>query len=123
MECPKCGSDEVTGSHRRGGEKILRYFYPRAPYRCKECWNRFWVFKNPFDTTVSKLIVLAIILIIAVPLYLANYQKKNTSSMGRNKNIAGNEKKTEIIPDAGKIKNKETDNVKAGSKILAEDAL
>jgi hypothetical protein len=47
MQCPKCGSDKVTHSHRRGIEKVLRYFWPRVPYRCKECWTRFWKLESP----------------------------------------------------------------------------
>lgn len=54
MECPNCGSDHITHSYRRGMEKMYRYIYPRTPYRCKECWSRFWVFEIPFQTLTSK---------------------------------------------------------------------
>lgn len=54
MICRICGSDKITRSHRRGMEKIFKYVYPRTPYRCKECWSRFWIFENPFKTTLSK---------------------------------------------------------------------
>lgn len=65
MICRICGSDKITNSHRRGMEKLFKYFYPRAPYRCKECWSRFWVFENPFKTTLSKLIAgLAVCMLI-----------------------------------------------------------
>ncbi len=54
MKCPTCGSDHITHSYRRGVEKMYRYIYPRTPYRCKECWSRFWVFENPFQTLTAK---------------------------------------------------------------------
>ena len=65
MECPVCGSANVTASHRRGIEKLFRYLLPRAPYRCKDCWSRFWRTENPFKTTVSKLGALAVLLLLA----------------------------------------------------------
>ena len=54
MECPVCGSANVTPSHRRGAEKLFRYLIPRAPYRCKDCWSRFRRFENPWKTPASK---------------------------------------------------------------------
>lgn len=65
MECPVCGSANVTASHRRGMEKMLRYVVPRAPYRCKDCWSRFWRLENPWKTTKAKLgALLAVLLIV-----------------------------------------------------------
>ncbi|MDM8551336.1 AMIN domain-containing protein [Desulfobacterales bacterium HSG2] len=65
MKCPKCASENVTHSHRRGMEKIIRYVYPRVPYRCKECWTRFWKFENPLRTLASKIMLILVILLIA----------------------------------------------------------
>lgn len=53
MECPRCGSKNVTYSHRRGIEKVLRFFYPSEPFRCKECWTRFWKAKNNIRTVLA----------------------------------------------------------------------
>ncbi len=53
MECPRCGSKNVTYSHRRGIEKVLRFFYPSEPFRCKECWTRFWKAKNNIRTVLG----------------------------------------------------------------------
>jgi len=64
MECPRCGSENITHSHRRGLEKIVRFFYPRTPYRCKECWTRFWKFENPLQTLGGKIAALLMILLI-----------------------------------------------------------
>ncbi|MCP4111021.1 MAG: AMIN domain-containing protein [Desulfobacteraceae bacterium] len=64
MKCPRCGSDNVTYSHRRGMEKILRYFWPRVPYRCKECWTRYWKFENIFQAAAVSGGILAVIIII-----------------------------------------------------------
>ncbi len=66
MKCPQCGSADITPSHRRGFEEVLRYVYPRAPYRCKECWGRFWVFENPYKTWTSKLLALATVVILVL---------------------------------------------------------
>lgn len=64
MECPKCGSPNITHSHKRGIEKILQYVYPRTPYRCKECWTRFWKFQNPLSGLFSKLAIALVILLL-----------------------------------------------------------
>lgn len=68
MKCPRCGSDNVTYSHRRGMEKILRYFWPRVPYRCKECWTRFWKLENILQAVAvtGGIIGIAIIILLAV---------------------------------------------------------
>lgn len=65
MQCPKCGSDKVTHSHRRGIEKVLRYFWPRVPYRCKECWTRFWKLESPL-AGLGKLAA-AILILLLIP--------------------------------------------------------
>jgi hypothetical protein len=40
--CPHCGSDIVRRSHRRGlVDRILQIVRIR-PYRCQECYNRFF---------------------------------------------------------------------------------
>ncbi len=64
MNCPNCGSENITSSHRRGLEKVFRYLVPWVPYRCKECWSRFWKFQNPFRGTVAKVVGGLVILII-----------------------------------------------------------
>lgn len=64
MKCPRCGSENITHSHRRGLEKVLRFVYPRIPYRCKECWTRFWRFENPLQSIGGKITALLIILLI-----------------------------------------------------------
>lgn len=71
MECPRCGSENVTHSHRRGTEKLLRYFVPRVPYRCKECWSRFWKFHNPFQTLSSKIAAcIALLCVVGIVIFL-----------------------------------------------------
>ncbi len=70
MECPRCGSENVTYSHRRGPEKVLRYVYPWMPYRCKECWSRFWRFNTPFRTRSARIAAGVIIVLLLVLLFL-----------------------------------------------------
>ena len=55
VNCPKCGSHKVAPSGRRGLSKISRYLPFLAYYRCKDCWVRFWTFKNPFQSLFSKI--------------------------------------------------------------------
>lgn len=64
MECPVCGSANVAPSHRRGAEKLVRYAIPRAPYRCKDCWSRFWRFENPWKTPAAMVGALAAVLLL-----------------------------------------------------------
>jgi hypothetical protein len=64
MECPVCGSANVAPSHRRGAEKWVRYAIPRAPYRCKDCWSRFWRFENPWKTPAAMVGALAAVLLL-----------------------------------------------------------
>lgn len=70
MKCPKCGNEETVHSRRRGIEKPLRFFYPFSPFRCKECWRRFWRFKNPFHSSTSKIIAVLIVLFFVLPFFL-----------------------------------------------------
>lgn len=48
--CPECGSKSVRRSYRRRIEKVLLSLPICLPYRCKECWRRYYVFKKLFDT-------------------------------------------------------------------------
>jgi len=66
MKCPICGSENVTPSHRRGFEKIMQFLFPRTPYRCKECWSRFW-------TGQFKGVALKVVLVVAVLLFAVFY--------------------------------------------------
>jgi len=66
MDCPRCGSSDVTPSHRRGGEKITQYIIPRNPYRCKECWSRFWKFENPLKSLKAKVAAVMILVGLAI---------------------------------------------------------
>jgi len=66
MKCPICGSENVTPSHRRGLEKIMQFLFPRTPYRCKECWSRFW-------TGQFKGVALKVALVVAVLLFAIFY--------------------------------------------------
>jgi hypothetical protein len=46
---------------------MVRYVVPRAPYRCKDCWSRFWRLENPWKTTKAKLgALLAVLLIVGL---------------------------------------------------------
>ncbi len=65
--CPKCGSDNITLSHRLGTERYYRYLYPKTPYRCKDCWERFWLFTNPLNSMRTRLTALLIFLLILLP--------------------------------------------------------
>lgn len=76
MKCPECKSNKIKKSHRRGLERLLRYFLPRAPYRCWDCGNRFWAFKYPLDSLSSKIIVGVIVLLFILPIVLFQGKKE-----------------------------------------------
>ncbi len=67
-ECPRCGSKDITVSHRRGIEKLFKYVVPRVPYRCKECWTRFWKFENPVGGPWLKILapVLGVLIVVVI---------------------------------------------------------
>ncbi len=75
MKCPNCGSEQITRSHRRGTEKITKYFNPWTPYRCKDCWSRFRKAENPFKTAGAKIgagvaaLILLILLLFSFGLF------------------------------------------------------
>lgn len=79
MECPVCGGANVAASHRRGAERLVRYIVPRAPYRCKDCWSRFWRFESPWKTAGAKIgalaVVLALVGLIGLPFWSRNATK------------------------------------------------
>lgn len=87
IECPNCGSDNITHSHRRGIERIARYVYPRVPYRCKECWTRFWKFRNPLGGGIAKIAAIAVLVICAgvAGWYFFLRQDQETSSSAQQK--------------------------------------
>ena len=58
VKCSVCGSDRIVPSHRRGVERLARYVFPLAPYRCTECWGRLWCFERPIRIAAAKAVVL-----------------------------------------------------------------
>jgi len=41
--CPECGSDSIYKSHRRGLlERVVLGLTKMRPYRCRECYERFY---------------------------------------------------------------------------------
>jgi hypothetical protein len=84
MKCPKCGSSDVTSSHKRGIERVLQYVYPKAPFRCKECWSRFWKFQSPFAHRKSFLgtIVIVLLAVFFLVLPFFPHQENGVSSTG-----------------------------------------
>jgi hypothetical protein len=65
MKCPKCESDDVRYSNRHGIDHILRYVFPWIPFRCKECFARFWRFQNPLKSMASRVVTSTLILALA----------------------------------------------------------
>ncbi len=69
MYCPRCDSEDIVRSHRRGVEKFIKHFIPRSPFRCRDCWYRFWEFdvsesKMPLFTCVILLLIVFMIPIL-----------------------------------------------------------
>ncbi len=95
MKCPKCESENVTHSHRRGTEKILKYMVPWVPYRCKECWTRFWKFRNPLKGLVSKLAVVLLLLLIGAGVwYFGPFRDKGVPPQPEQPKETASSKKT-----------------------------
>ncbi|MFH1350758.1 MAG: SPOR domain-containing protein [Pseudomonadota bacterium] len=66
MKCPKCGSDKITRSRRRSLEKLLKGFFPLSPFRCKDCWRRFWAFRNPLRNRTPKIVATILVLCLVL---------------------------------------------------------
>jgi len=65
--CPKCRSNNVQHSRRRAIESLFPFF---NPFRCMECWHRFYAPINPFHTLSFKLLVAATVLLLLIFLSL-----------------------------------------------------
>jgi hypothetical protein len=65
-------------------ERALQYVYPKIPYRCKECWSRYWKFQSPFANRKSIIGILAIGLLAVLFLMLPflPHQGNGVSSTG-----------------------------------------
>jgi len=97
MECPRCKSDNITYSHRRGIEKVLRYIWPwYVPYRCKECWTRFWVHERKFASMVilGLIVVLLVTLIIGIIVWSKPSDRKIASNQDGGSISTGEEKRS-----------------------------
>lgn len=67
MNCPKCGSEDVTRSHQRGMDKIMQVFICKVPYRCKECWSRFKDWEKPWKNNKPMfLLVLGVMFMVII---------------------------------------------------------
>ena len=57
-------------------EHLLRYLWPRAPYRCKECGRRSWQFVSPLRRrhakTVAATAVLGVVLYVTALVFIDN---------------------------------------------------
>jgi hypothetical protein len=42
--CPLCDSSDVRRSHRRNAWERLLYWMGIKPMRCRDCYNRFFMF-------------------------------------------------------------------------------
>src|ERR1700733_13914215 len=45
MTCPKCGKNHAHRSHRTLQDWAVSWFFLK-PYRCRDCHNRFYVYKG-----------------------------------------------------------------------------
>ncbi len=44
QKCPLCGCEEIRRSHRRNAWETLLLWMGIKPMRCRECYNRFYMF-------------------------------------------------------------------------------
>lgn len=101
-KCPICGSENVTPSHLRGFERLLRFIFPRTPYRCKECWSRFWQgsIKGPAFKIILGIVVLLFAIFGILPIskfFDKNKDKKEKDTPKTVSKII--EKQDKLMPD------------------------
>jgi len=83
VKCPNCESESLRRSHRQDIERFLGWFFPIAPYICKDCWRRFWMAKNPLQSWASKITVGIAVFAIALLLLTPRQDSRRSVSMAR----------------------------------------
>lgn len=84
--CPKCKSTNVENSRRRGIEIVLQHAFSFVPFRCMNCWCRFYAFINPLRTSFFKILSVCVILFLLVflslPYFFKTVIKDKTTTVG-----------------------------------------
>lgn len=116
MECPRCKSSNITQSHRRGFEKVLRYIWAwYVPYRCKECWTRFWVHEKKLASILTAGLIAALLVASVIGGMLwweKTSDQKITSEAGIESIVTGEEKRSILdqppleLPDESSVEEK-----------------
>jgi transposase-like protein len=56
-KCPKCGSNNVRRSKRRGAaDFVLKNLLFKVPYRCEDCDERFFGFRTSIPKKFRKIV-------------------------------------------------------------------
>lgn len=64
-QCPHCGSTKVVKSKALGSDVLVVSLLPRRPFRCLNCYHRFWHYQAWFADTRRQM-SFALIIVLAV---------------------------------------------------------
>jgi len=67
--CPGCGSHHVSYSLTQPLERAVAVFNPQRPYRCWDCYQRFWMPKPPLVAWATVALVVALVARLLVSCY------------------------------------------------------
>ena len=84
--CPKCKSINVQNSRRHAIEIVLQYAFSFVPFRCTDCWCRFYAFINPLRTSFFKIIsacVILFLLFLSLPYIFKTVIKDKATTVGK----------------------------------------
>jgi hypothetical protein len=90
--CPKCNSERVRRSHRKGALERILSFFGLGPRRCHDCNVRFltigksMLYRSDVDVLLRNVIVvvmagIALLAIVMVVLWLSRSQTPPSSSL------------------------------------------
>jgi len=84
MKCPICHDNDHKRSRRGISERILSIVVPVRPFRCMNCYNRFYGLASPlFDLkrSISAVVISSFLMLIFSLFYISEnpYQKKETT--------------------------------------------
>lgn len=65
LTCPKCGRHDISRSTLRPQDRIVAWLNPFTPYRCWDCWKRFWRLKPPLEAATNLVLLTLMCTVVA----------------------------------------------------------
>ena len=135
MVCPICHGKNIFPSKRRIFEIPFAFLLLISPYRCKDCWNRFRVWRIPFKNKKANIIFLILGLSFIVSPFVIqsqNYFMKNDvqsekpdidpSAIAKSNNISESRKNV-VITDNGQESPKKEQNIEEADRKAENDEI